>query len=133
MFYVGIIDGKSGAWGVRIPDVPGAYGAGPTIEDAVRDATQGLSLVAADMRTDGEAVPRPRELAKLLAEAKRDGGPIDATVMIPLLIDKSRSVRANISLDAGLLEAIDAEAKRRGLTRSSFMAGAAKEKISDQV
>ena len=46
-------------------------------------------------------------------------------VMIPLLLDSGRSVRANISLDAGLLEAFDAEAKRRGLTRSSFFVSAA--------
>jgi hypothetical protein len=49
--------------------------------------------------------------------------------MIPLLLDKARPVRANISVDAGTLEAIDEEAERRGLTRSSFLASAAMDKI----
>lgn len=40
-----------------------------------------------------------------------------------------RTVRANVTFDAGLLEAIDAEAERRGLTRSAFLASAAREKI----
>lgn len=37
----------------------------------------------------------------------------------------------SVSLDAGLLEAIDAAAKARGLTRSSFIATAAREKIEN--
>jgi metal-responsive CopG/Arc/MetJ family transcriptional regulator len=52
--------------------------------------------------------------------------------MIPLIVDSGRPVRANLSLDAGLLAAIDAEAARRGLTRSAFIAGAAREKIEGQ-
>jgi len=38
-------------------------------------------------------------------------------------------VKANISLDAGLLEAIDEEAERRGLTRSALLTSAALDKI----
>jgi Ribbon-helix-helix protein, copG family len=38
-------------------------------------------------------------------------------------------VKANISLDAGLLEAIDEEAERRGITRSGFLASAARYQI----
>ena len=49
--------------------------------------------------------------------------------MVPLLLDKGRSVKANVSLDAGTLEAIDEEAERRGLTRSKFLASAALDKI----
>ncbi len=49
--------------------------------------------------------------------------------MIPLLLDAGRTVRANLTFDAGLLAAIDAEAARRGLTRSAFLASAAREKI----
>jgi metal-responsive CopG/Arc/MetJ family transcriptional regulator len=52
--------------------------------------------------------------------------------MVPLVVDLGRPVRANLSIDAGLLSAIDAEAARRGLTRSAFIAGAAREKIESQ-
>jgi hypothetical protein len=51
--------------------------------------------------------------------------------MIPLILDRARPVKANISLDAGLLEAIDDEAKRRGLTRSAFLVSAAIDKIEN--
>ena len=49
--------------------------------------------------------------------------------MIPLLLDSGRTVRANVTFDAALLEAIDAAAQARGLTRSAFLASAARDKI----
>ena len=49
--------------------------------------------------------------------------------MVPLVLDTGRAVRANLSLDAGLLDAIDEAAKAHGLTRSAFLASAAREKI----
>jgi metal-responsive CopG/Arc/MetJ family transcriptional regulator len=48
---------------------------------------------------------------------------------IPLLRESGRPVRANVSIDAGLLETIDEAAGRLGLTRSAFLASAAREKI----
>ena len=35
--YVGILDGHGKTWGVRIPDLPGCYGAGATGEAAIAD------------------------------------------------------------------------------------------------
>ena len=47
---------------------------------------------------------------------------------VPLLADAGRTVRLNISLDKALVDRIDAAAAR-GLTRSAFLAQAAREKI----
>ena len=41
-----------------------------------------------------------------------------------------RLVRANISLDKGTLNAIDAAARERGMTRSAFIAEAAMNEIT---
>jgi hypothetical protein len=62
------------------------------------------------------------EVAAALAEGA-------ALAIVPLLLDSGRAVRANLSLDAGLLDAIDEAAKAHGLTRSAFLASAAREKI----
>jgi hypothetical protein len=51
---------------------------------------------------------------------------------VPLVLDTGRPVKANLSLDAGLLNAIDEAAERRGLTRSAFLASAAREKIESE-
>ena len=55
--------------------------------------------------------------------------PGKTAVMVPLLRDSGRPVRANLSLDAALLEAIDEAARTRGLTRSAFIASAVRDRI----
>jgi metal-responsive CopG/Arc/MetJ family transcriptional regulator len=51
--------------------------------------------------------------------------------MVPLVLDAGRPARANLSLDAGLLAALDEAAAAKGLTRSAFVASAVREKIVD--
>jgi predicted RNase H-like HicB family nuclease len=130
-YYIGILDGADEAWGVRIPDCPGAFGAGATPETAIQDAVAGLATWAEATLKDGETIPAARSLAQIKFDPEdapnmEDG---DVAVMIPLLLDAGRTVRANLTLDAGLLATIDDEAARRGLTRSAFIASAAREKI----
>jgi metal-responsive CopG/Arc/MetJ family transcriptional regulator len=47
------------------------------------------------------------------------------------LADAGRTVRINVSLDKALVDQIDEAAEARGLTRSAFIAQAAREKIMD--
>ena len=47
-------------------------------------------------------------------------------------MNTGRAVRINLSLDAGTLAAIDEAANARGLTRSAFLASAAREKIAHE-
>ena len=129
--YLALVDGADPVWGVRIPDFPGCHGGGATPADALADATRALREFAADMVADGDDIPPPRDWNEIKAELDSEGEPFGATAYIPLLLDRARVVRANISLDAGLLEAIDEAAKERGLTRSSFLASAAIDKIAD--
>jgi len=129
--YVALLDGVEGAYGIVVPDLPGCTAAGKTIADVVADAIAAVREWILDARKDGEAIPEPQDMAALkadkhVAEALRDGS---AFVMIPVLIDSGRPTKANLSLDSGLLEAIDDAAKASGLTRSSFIATAAREKI----
>jgi metal-responsive CopG/Arc/MetJ family transcriptional regulator len=55
--------------------------------------------------------------------------PGESTVLIPLVLDSGRSVRANLTLDAGLLEAADQAAERAGVTRSAYFASAVRDKL----
>ena len=130
--YVALVDGKVGAYGVVVPDLPGCTSAGRTTDDALRKAVEAVRLWAADARAEGEKLPRPRSLEALradpaVAEALAGGA---AVAIVPLLLDAGRPAKANLSLDAGLLEAIDEAATAHGLTRSAFIASAAREKIA---
>ncbi len=70
--------------------------------------------------------PKPRAIDEVLAAGEIDVAAGEAAV----LIDEGRTVRANVTFDAGLLAAIYAAADARGLTRSAFLASAARQKIA---
>jgi predicted RNase H-like HicB family nuclease len=127
--YVGILDGSGGAWGVRVPDLPGCHGGGDTAEAAIADAISAAREWAEHRDAKGSVMPVPRPLSQIIADGELDVSAGETAVMLPLLRDGGRPVRANLSLDAALLEAIDAAARARGLTRSAFIASAAREKI----
>jgi predicted RNase H-like HicB family nuclease len=127
-YYIGILDGHGDVWGVTIPDFPGCHGGGPSAEAAIADAIGALRVFAGMMAADGEPIPKPRTFEQLGPDERPGKG--ESLVMIPLLLDKGRTMKANVSVDAGILEQIDAEAKRRGLTRSAFLVSAAIDKIT---
>jgi hypothetical protein len=101
---------------------------GATQDEALANAVAALAEWAAD---GDEAPPPARSLDELrtdpdVAATLLEGA---AFVVVPLVIERARPVRANISLDAGMLEAIDEAAAAIGLTRSAFLTAAAREKI----
>ena len=129
--YVALVDGKAGAYGVTVPDFPGCTSGGSTTDEALRNAVEAMRLWAEDAIADGEELPRPRSAETLradpeIADALAKGA---ALAIVPLLVDAGRPAKANLSIDAGLLTAIDEAAKARGLTRSAFLATVAREKI----
>jgi predicted RNase H-like HicB family nuclease len=131
MRYVALIDGKQGAYGVVLPDLPGCTSAGRTIDEAYSNAVEAVRLWVEDAEADGEKLPNTRSLEAVRTDpevaAALTGGAVIA--MVPVLRDTGRPAKANLSLDAGLLEAIDEAAAAHGLTRSAFIASAAREKI----
>ena len=130
--YAVVIDGEPGAFGLWVPDMPGCTSMGATVDELLQNAQEALRLWAEDALADGEALPAPRgfeEIAKEpdVAAALKEGA---ALAIVPLLIETGRAVKANLSLDAWLLSAIDDAAAARGLTRSAFLSSAAREKIA---
>ncbi len=114
---------------MRIPDLPGCYGGGVSAEDAIADAASAAREWIEHQTGGARALPKARTAAEILASGEIDVAAGEAVVIIPVIIDDGRTVRANLTFDAGLLRAIDAAASQRGLTRSAFLASAAREKI----
>lgn len=50
-------------------------------------------------------------------------------IRVPHVDNDTRVVRADVTLEAGMLRAIDETAQRRGLTRSAFLASCARKEI----
>lgn len=131
--YIALIDGEPGAYGAAFPDCRGCTAMAGTIDEAIANATEALREWMADRVSAGLLIPAPRTLEALKRDPALPDELRDAMIAsIPLLLDASRSVRANLSFDAGLLEQIDHAARERGITRSAFLASAAREKIMAQ-
>lgn len=125
-YYALVEQQDDSAFGVSFPDLPSVFSAADDEDDIVANAIEALRLWAED-----EALPAPSPLSAIqgredIRRALTDGAFL---VRVPLIEDDTRVVRANITLEAGMLKAIDEVAKRRGLTRSAFLASAARKEI----
>lgn len=128
--FVALVDQSEHAFGVVFPQLPGCVSMGETLDDAVSAATDALAEWIADAEAGGRRL-EPEGLAETVMRPEvrqaLDEGAV--AILVPLLSETGRSVRANLSLDAGLLQAIDEAAKERGLTRSSWLASAARKAL----
>ncbi|KKB11437.1 hypothetical protein VE25_12770 [Devosia geojensis] len=118
-------------FGVSFPDVPGCIAAGETIEAALKNAAEALAFHIEGIEADGDPVPVPRSPDDILSDpsfGEDRQGAIVASV--PLVRDLGSTTRINVSLDLGLLKAIDEEARERKQTRSAFIASAVRKEIA---
>ena len=112
------------AWGVQFPDLPGCFSAADELDDVLANASEAVSLYL-----EGEKSPQPssiKAIRKLAADDLAEGAFLLA---VPFLSSYNRPQRINISIDQGMLDAIDAAASTRKLTRSAFLAEAARNEI----
>lgn len=131
MHYIAFIhkDGDS-SFGISFPDFPGCISAGDTFEKTMQQGREALSFHAEGLLEDGAPLPLPRSLDNVMADASLDEWRDEAAIaFVPLLLDRGSPKRVNISIDIGLLQAIDDTAKARGMNRSAFLASAARKEI----
>ena len=113
-------------YGVDFPDFPGCITAGSDLDEASACAREALAFHIAGMVEDGLDVPDPSTLEDVMADPyNRDA--VAFLVSVPEV--KVRSKRVNVMLPEDLLRAIDADAKKHGLSRSSFLAVAARDRL----
>jgi predicted RNase H-like HicB family nuclease len=118
------------AYGVIFPDVPGCFSAGDTLDETIQNAAEALAAHVSWLERDGDPVPSPRRPEEIFSDPAlaedREGATL---VLIPLVRDLGSTTRINVSLDLGLLEAIDDAARRRKQTRSAFIASAVRKEL----
>jgi len=121
--YIVLIDGKAGAYGVVVPDLPGCTAMGRTIEEALANAADALRDWVELTEGAGGLVPPPRSAEKLRRDPEVKVALSEGAILasVPLVRETGRPVKANLSIDSGVLAALDEEAKARSLTRSSMV------------
>ncbi len=133
--YVALVHHEAGsAYGVSFPDFPGCVSAGDTFDEAISNAVEALWAHVDLMHEDGDVIPEPRDLQDIRA-AKQDWVDFDNAVvtLVPLMQPAGKPMRLNISLDEELVKTIDLAAANRGMTRSGFLADAARRVIQERL
>lgn len=129
MHYFGIVHHEPGtAYGVSFPDVPDCFAAADDEKDILKNAIDALE----DYFADGHPLPQARGLEDLRAELSEDLAEGAFLIAVPYIPRPTKSVRMNISMDQGLVKAIDEAAKRLTLSRSAFLAQAAMKEIREE-
>jgi predicted RNase H-like HicB family nuclease len=116
------------SYGVTIPDLPGCFSWGDTIDEAIANATEAIECHVEALLMDSEDVPLPGTV-----EQYRMLPDYETATWVLVSVDLSKlsgiSKRVNISLPERILGRIDAFAERQGETRSGLLVAAALEYI----
>lgn len=119
---IAIEPGDAGhAFGVVVPDLPGCFSAGDTLDEAIENAREAIELWLETVIDDGGAIPEPGAVAAHQAKAEFSGW-VWALVSVDLAALSDKTERVNITLPARVLRRIDAAAKAAGESRSAFIA-----------
>lgn len=112
---------EDSAWSVVVPDMPGCFSAGDTLDeamDAVEEAAAAWIDAALD---DGRAIPMPSSAQAVMALKEFKGWLVGYVNVDPALLDDTIE-RVNITLPRRVLARLDAKARAVGETRSSYIA-----------
>lgn len=126
--YIAIVHKEPNSdFGVSFPDFPGCITAGINIDEAKDMAQEALALHIRGMIEDGEQLPVPSKLEEIMSDPNYNN--VAAFLVVSVPDSKTRTVRVNITLPEMTLKQIDAAAKKRGMSRSSFLVHAAQNAI----
>jgi len=113
---------ESTAWGVVVPDLPGCFSAGDTMEEAVIRAEEAITAWIEAAIDSGEPIPAPTSMEALRAAHPELEGWVWGLVKVdPAMLDDTLE-RVNISLPRRVLHRLDALARSAGETRSGLIA-----------
>lgn len=112
------------AFGVVVPDLPGCFSAGDTLEEAYANAKEAIETHLAVLIDEGMAVPVQQALSGHRSHPDYADW-LWGFVEVADIPAMKKTVRLNISLSENLLREIDQHAKSMHLTRSGFLAQAA--------
>lgn len=114
---------EGSSYGVTVPDLPGCFSAGDTIEEALELAPEAIAGHIETLLMEGQPVPEQRPLEIHQADAAYADG-IWALVEVDLAKLSGKAVRINVTMPARVLAIADEVAAREGESRSGLLASA---------
>jgi predicted RNase H-like HicB family nuclease len=115
------IGNETTAFGVIVPDLAGCFSAGDTLDEAIDNAKEAITLHIDGLLDDNETIPAPSPVSRYSSLGDYAGS-IWALVEIDPAILDDKAERVNITLPRRVLARLDAKAKEAGETRSGYIA-----------
>lgn len=115
---------KDSDYGVIVPDLPGCFSAGATIEDAIKNAHEAVECHLEGLLLDNDPIPLKKPIEEHLDNPEFKGGLL-AVVDVDLSQISGKTTRINVSLPARFLKQIDEYTRQHGGNRSGFLVDAA--------
>ncbi len=108
---------KNSAFGVTIPDLPGCFSAGVTLDEALRNVQE-----AVEVHLHGEDIaPEPSALDRWKADPDYRDAYAVALAPVDLSFMNDATVRVNITARKSELAIVDRAAKRAHMDRSAYL------------
>lgn len=112
---------KKHAYGVVVPDLPGCFSAGDTLDEALSNAKEAILLHLEGLMDEKKTAPAPKPLEAHQKDRKYKGWTW-AIIEVDLAELDDKTERVNITLPRKVLRVIDEAAKRSGESRSGYLA-----------
>ena len=109
------------AFGVVVPDLPGCFSAGDSLDEALAGAEEAAAAWVDAALDAGEAIPQPSSLDALRENSNYAGWTFGVITLDPALLDDTTE-RVNITLPRRVLKRLDALARAAGESRSGYIA-----------
>jgi predicted RNase H-like HicB family nuclease len=109
------------AFGVIVPDLPGCFSAGDSLDEAVLGAEEAAAAWIDVALDAGEAIPAPSSLEALRRKPDYAGWMFGIITLDAALLDDTIE-RVNITLPRRVLRRLDALAQAAGESRSGYIA-----------
>jgi len=116
-------------FGITVPDLPGCFSAGDSLESALVNAEEAILTHVEGLLIDNELIPEPSSYDEILKLSKKEKATL-AVVTVDFTKIAGRSKRINITIPERLLSKFDSFAKKEGETRSGFLVHAAMDYIN---
>ena len=120
--YIGLAEKVVDGYCIFFPDFPGCGSAGHNLEEARKNAREGLIAHIELMLEERASLTKPSSLDDIIKRPEAKGC---IPLMIPIVVPSGKAHRVNITLDTELLSAIDIAAAMQHKTRSALLAEAA--------
>lgn len=117
-------------YGVTVPDIPGCFSSGESVDDALESVREAIDLHLEGMVEEGMELPIPSHIEQLKSAPEFADG-LWVLIDVDMGRYEGKSVKINITLPNYLIHRIDDFVNAGGApSRSGFLADAARKELS---